>query len=518
MSKIFRLYKEGTETYEDWNNSPAFPYNSTSRDTIEDPDGATASHEITSIPSPFARIDLVKTAFKEVCKLDKETRRVALDGDTIFHKMVSDTLDVAEIFFNIDKFKGKIEVLKWEPNTMLSELEYSDTLGHKYLADALRKYLKSDAETYNFDKLKNIYLLNYIQGPDELNIIGATSPATLFFSNANDLNYIDDIFFGEDKPFDTDYQPLYKRDFEFVKYLFALRKSIENFAELFPEFDNYLSKTFSEIKDNLKRQELLNISSIELEQYATISVEDVQQNDIVEVLGHTLYKKSRTVSVLKSDFRIKVSKDVDDTPLVLPVESGNRYSDLQYMSGKWGNTNAAPFSDAETDLSKRILPFDGSILPYLTISDFLEDTIIRVPHTLNSENYFNGNIRIDEKELSYLLPIKPLLFKYFTIDEIKGSMKDGKSMLDMETLAGNSGVKVTLRIPIEGNNKIPYIEYTRLYYNNRAADIQFNEGGMTEFKFTGFIMPQIKFNNDLDAIYNISCMQSATGKKQVYFL
>ena len=64
MSKIFRLYKEGTTTYEDWNNSPSFPYNSASRDTIEDPDGASARHEITSIPSPFARIDLIKTAFK----------------------------------------------------------------------------------------------------------------------------------------------------------------------------------------------------------------------------------------------------------------------------------------------------------------------------------------------------------------------------------------------------------------------------------------------------------------------
>lgn len=86
MSKIFRLYKEGTTTYEDWNNSPAFPYNSASRDMIEDPDGASARHEITSIPSPFARIDLIKTAFKEVCKQDKKTRKSNLDGDTIFTK------------------------------------------------------------------------------------------------------------------------------------------------------------------------------------------------------------------------------------------------------------------------------------------------------------------------------------------------------------------------------------------------------------------------------------------------
>ncbi len=111
MSKIFRLYKEGTSTYEDWNNSPVFPYNSASRDTIEDPDGASARHEITSIPSPFARIDLIKTAFKEVCNRINTQERLNLDGKTIFHKMVSDTLDVAEIFFNLDKYTGKVEVI-----------------------------------------------------------------------------------------------------------------------------------------------------------------------------------------------------------------------------------------------------------------------------------------------------------------------------------------------------------------------------------------------------------------------
>ena len=130
--------------------------------------------------------------------------------------MVSDTLDVAEIFFNIDKFNGKVEIIKWDWSIMLTELDQSGISGHRYFADALRKYMSSDSKTYNFEALRNIYLLNYVEGPDELNIIGATSPATLFFSNANDLGYVNDIFFGEDKPFDSNYQPLYRRDFEFV--------------------------------------------------------------------------------------------------------------------------------------------------------------------------------------------------------------------------------------------------------------------------------------------------------------
>ena len=159
MSKIFRLYREGTTTYQGWNENPAFPYNSNARDTIEDPDGASAKNEITSIPSPFARIDLVKTAFKEVCRRASRDVR-ELDGNTIFHKMVSDSLDVGEIFFNI-------EIITWNPSLMIDALKNDKNTSHYYVADALQKYLISDAKTYNFDQLKNIYLLNYTNGPDE---------------------------------------------------------------------------------------------------------------------------------------------------------------------------------------------------------------------------------------------------------------------------------------------------------------------------------------------------------------
>lgn len=516
MSKIFRLYKEGASTYEDWNNSPAFPYNSASRDSIEDPDGASARHEITSIPSPFARIDLVKNAFKEVCKIDRRTRRAELDGNSIFHKMVSDTLDVAEIFFNIDKYNDKVEVLKWDPSIMLAELENSNIPGHKFLADALRKYMTSDANTYNFGNMKNIYLLNYLQGPDEINVIGATSPATLFFSNANDLSYVNDIYFGDDKPFDSEYQPLYKRDFEFVKYLFALRKSITNFAGFFPEFDTYLSETYKQISDQTKKNELNNISSNDLTDFDQISVVDVQQNDLVEVLGFTLYKKANRPVNTSSDFNILTNKNFETLPLVLPIDAGNRYADLQYTTAKWGNTNKAPFMEPESDLSRRILPFDGSMYPYLTISDFLEDSIVRIPHTLNEANYFNGHIKIEKQELAFLLPIKPLFFRFFTVEELKDNMRDGRPMFEMELLAGGS-VSVKLRIPIKGAGNISYIEYSRTYYNYNNADISNNAGNIVEMKFTGFIMPRIRFNNANDAIYNISCVQASSARNEFLF-
>ena len=326
MSKVFRLYKEGTTTYQDWNENTTFPYNSKSLDTIEDPDGASAKNEITSIPSPFARIDLVKTAFKEVCR--RAVRDVReLDGKTIFHKMVSDSLDVGEIFFNIDKFKSKIEIIAWDPSIMIQTLKNDNNVSHFYVGDALEKYLKSDAKTYNFGELKNIYLLNYINGTDELNIIGATSPATLFFCGANKLDNIKDIFFSNnDRPFDDDYVPLYRRDFDYIKAWWTLRKTIPYFSSLFPEIENYLNLTFKAITDQLIKNKLNEVTSATAKDFSLIDVQSHQQSNQVEVLGTALFKK-KVAEKIENEFTIRPEHSTMGTkPLVLPVESGNKYA------------------------------------------------------------------------------------------------------------------------------------------------------------------------------------------------
>lgn len=155
-----------------------------------------------------------------------------MEGNTIYHKTVSDVLDVGEIFFNYDKLSDIVEIIRWDPSR-IQQLKYSDSKGKRFLGEALETYLTSDKGTYNFDDKQSIYILNY-KGKNalhSLDIIGATSPATLFFSSANDLSYLaSEISFGTDHPFDKDYCPLFKRDFEYVKAWFVLRKAIPNFA------------------------------------------------------------------------------------------------------------------------------------------------------------------------------------------------------------------------------------------------------------------------------------------------
>lgn len=513
MSKVFRLYKEGAETYQEWNENPAFPYNSNARDTIEDPDGASAKNEITSIPSPFARIDLVKTAFKEVCRR-ASNKLEELEGNTIFHKMVSDSLDVGEIFFNIDKFKDQIEIITWDPSVMIDALKNDNNPGHFYVGDVLQKFLKSDARTYNFAQLRNIYLLNYKEGPDELNIIGATSPATLFFSGANSLEYIKDIFFAHnDRPFDGQYVPLHKRDFDYIKAWWTLRKTMPSFSNFFPEIEEYLNLTFRAIKDQGLRNNLNNITPASAKDFSSIDVQSTQQSNQVEVLGTILFKK-KTSSEIENEFTIRPERSITGLkPLVLPVEAGNKYASLQYANGAWGKENKAPYKPKIEEINRRSLPYDGTNFAYLTISDFLEDNIVKVPHTLNKKYFFDGNIKDVDQMTSFLLPIKPLYFKYFSIETLNSTMSDGKLAFEMETIAGGS-VNVYIRIPITGNKNINYIEYQRIYYTQRQADVSEtqNSGGMTTFDFTGIVMPSMKFQNEEDALYTVSCVSTFSNQ------
>ena len=235
MAKVLRLHKESNDNITDWGLSKR--YGKDVINQITDPTGADAKKEITSIPSPFARIDLAKNAFKWVVDSNN------LEGKTIHHKMVSDCLDVAELFFNFDKFSDKLEILVWDKDQEIAALKRSKNEEHRILGASLEMYLQQDASTYNFKDFDRIYLLNYI-GPDkpaQINIIGATSPATLFVSSANNLRYtsIHLKSNGQDLPFDDDYAALYQRDFAFQKYIYALRVNFGDakFAEYFPELD-----------------------------------------------------------------------------------------------------------------------------------------------------------------------------------------------------------------------------------------------------------------------------------------
>ncbi len=486
--KILRLYPGGVDTGSDWSNTQVIDANKIQN--ISDPEGETNKKEITSIPSPFARMDLTLTAFEKVVATGK------LDGNTIYHKMVSDSFDIGEIFFNIKKYSDKFQILFWDKNIHLGELINSSDEEHRAVGRTLEMYMDQDSKHYNFDKLQRIYMLNYIGPgkPARMNIVGATSPCTLFFSSANDLSYISEhIAFGNDKPFDGIFCTLKDRDFEYIKYLWAFRKNYRGFSRDFKAVNDYLDMTYDKLSYE-QQQHLDGISQDDLDNYEPVDLGSLSNS--VEILGHILHQRGAK-AVVGSGFEIQSHIYDGVKPLVLPIDAGNAYASLKYDNDKWSTTNKAPLYDINP-LEERTLPFVDTRHPYLTISDFLTDTIVRTPLEFNSDNYFDGNIK--NSQVSYLMPLTPLFFDFFTVDQLLGEVEGGKKMIEMRENAG--GVTVTLRIPIKGDRYINFIEYQRSYINDYMVTPEVNKGTIFDKEFGLGVYPFAKFV-DVDAHYRI---------------
>lgn len=531
MGHLFRINKSvgnSESTIVDWSNVPTTPYNHGFVDQIQD--STTTQKEITSIPSPFARIELVKEAFGKIIPesidmYSTEQLLKLLHGNTIYHKMVSDSLDVGQIFFSYPSMKDdKVEIKVWNKDDCLSELENSAEKAHQLLGKTLRMFFEQDSrgeDPYNFGKMEDIYILRY-KGTGKhssMHIIGATSPATLFFSTANDESALSEhLCFGEDYAFDSAYASLDQRDPDYIMYLFTFKYSDQYFSNNYPEVSKYLDAVYAVLNEDMKTK----LDSI---QYECLNTEEGDYIDkhyeklkinvsptseaIVEVNGrHLHYKKDE---VVKSDFMIAPSKStVSKMPLVLPVVNNGIYAKLNYCRGPLGKKIKAPFYD-EKSLSVRHLPGIGDQYPYLTISDFLEDKIIMLPSEVNKDRFFDGNFSSrDDSHQGYLLPIKPLFFDYFNAEDLMSDAPSGEHTIDIKTVA--SGVEVTLRIPIQKGE----VEYKRIYTLDVKADAKNNLGAIVVAPedFVVGLFPPIKFNNPSDAHYRIAILSDfALNKK-----
>lgn len=340
-------------------------------------------HQPTSIPSPFARIALVKTAFGEVA----EHGGNALAS---YQKIVSDSLDVAEIFFTFDKWKDKIEVIKWDKEKDLQKLS-----AHKHLYKTLNTFLLDDAQSYNFDKMECIYILKY-KATGEM--IGATSPCTLFFSSANELVDENGELFLIDKEKNkktfgaiqlsnnhkafTGIFPLHSRSWDFQKYLYTwVKANNENRTDgntpvsIFNEFVKYLDSQ----KQLSGRIQEINDLIVDFGSYEIFPAETP-----VEVCGKKFHKLNKNIT----------------------IES-------------------------------------------LTESDLMEDKIISLPYEINKESFFDGNMTNGR---CYILPLKEKFFEYFT-------SKDLEKLIKIE--GGQSTAKVILDLPVNGHTKKFEKEYRK---------------------------------------------------------
>ncbi len=497
MSKNFG-YANKSGSSKDW--SECDPYDDDEIKAIKDPEGGSEISMPPAIPSPFARIDLVKTAFRNIVKsptLKAHTEKGVVQASKNDEKLVSDCLDLAELLFDSDSIPNELKIIPWDKDVELAKLKAASDK-HRRFAETLELYLDQDKKAYNFDLLRRLYLIEY-----NYKIIGCTSPSTLFFATANDLSHAQMKLTGNDILFDEKYAPLYGRDAEFQKYFYLLFNTHPILKKRMKEFGTYLDENKKLISDPKLLREINEIergNPEELrEQYNTVYEElnTGPTGSEVEVFGIGL-RKRKSENVVKhisdnSDFRINSIKiPADNKPLVLQNDFSQNWI---YAKDKWHGFKV-PYVESN-DVKSRRLPEINIPYPFLTVSDFLEPYLIRLVYPVNSDKFFDGNLKNDivggDLSKGYILPLKKEFFDYFDAGDLIGSAA-GKPRLSLNQNVGGA-VKVTLKIPVAKAGE--YIALERTYYKPddeqpRRADEENNKGAIVEHQVGLTLFPFIK--------------------------
>jgi hypothetical protein len=440
MAKVYRLHEgqEGTG----WFRSN--PFSAEQLSTI-----ITDGNDIaTSIPSPFARIDLVKTAFQWVANNN-------IEGNTANHKLVSDALDVAQLFYASENFNDLIDIYAWDPNARFETLidnGNNNNDRHRRFAATLRLFWDQD-RVYNFNHVNRLYFLVNHQNQ---RIIGGTSPATMFFASP-DINNIAEnlnIRIGGDRLFDDNYASLNQRENSFIEYIYTLSQR-DSFALYFPEVYSYLER----IRENHLDGELLNRVNNNNNAYETCPV-DGNPDDTCEILGIQLgiQRLGREPIQQTSDFIIQSHYNPQDyNPLVIPNEIFNPPEPWTYTTENifWDPNTEVPVSNNE-EPDDSILP--GQRVPYYWLSsgNFFEEYIIKLPYEIDDTKFITcGSTR-------YLLPLTPTFFKYFRADDVHNYLTI------TEQIAGT--VVAELNIPVRRGN----ITFRKSYndHQNNVRDLK----------------------------------------------
>ncbi|MBR3726091.1 MAG: hypothetical protein IKN21_00580, partial [Prevotella sp.] len=223
-------------------------YNADEIDMIDDPNGGLSQQPRTAIPSPFAQMDLVKNAFK---RLSMHSR---LQGEAMDEKLVSNALDVAQLFFNYSELRNQLRIVEWNRDTQLEMLKNSPQ--HKLLGETIEMFLEQDKEAFNFDRMDRIYFLVYGN-----QVVGSTSPVTLFMATPNAREGRFPIPVEQNVNLFDLWRPLHQRDQKFVKYLYALFTAYPDLKKWCGELNGYLIASLPLLPPTLQNEILKEVGN-----------------------------------------------------------------------------------------------------------------------------------------------------------------------------------------------------------------------------------------------------------------
>lgn len=455
----------------------------------------------TSIPTPFARVFLFKTAFEMV-----NGSPDGADDNSAYGKLVSECLDFLEFIYG---YGDAIEVKSWNVDSNISALKGSASKGHQVLGKSLENFALNLG-------VKDIYLI-YYNGV----LIGGTSPFTLVYTSPNwqrVKNITNACGLAGNQLF-PDYSqpnvvatPLHKRDLGFrtmlTRYYVAFR-NVPGMRDT--SFFKYIYRNQNMYDEEMKKYfaDITGPSPYDVamfrNDYACVKA-NMTQIDILGMGGaSTLFlattaPEPATDATISDDYKIAATVDNGNVncPLVL-FEGG--ITGATYVAGKPLPNGIDIVRNPDEQLDSRILPGGQNIkYPYLTDTDFLQEKIIKVGYKVDTSNFMTFGIQTAGNG-DYLLPLRKEIFEYFKPSDFVDDSVQGLSIKLVEL--NEETVKVHLTIPVQFKDR-PYIELVHTYYKDDIVELKnypnvFSVGIFPSYRILGNAVPNIYSVLVLDA-------------------
>lgn len=457
----------------------------------------------TSIPSIFARIFLFRGAFEALSGCPMATL-MGVNSDT---KLVSECLDLIEFLYQHGN-DPKLVVKHWNAAGQIRALRDDAYSEHTKLAKVLEDEIALHPE------LNDIFLFfwkDVTSGdmtPREF-LIGGTSPYTLVFTSPNWQRCVTKNSFSFQRlngntMFDTSgIESLRSRDSEFKDMLYSLRMAYHGtLTNQSREFLGYITTIWND--EGNPTPTANNPASFLV---AFNCVRDNVGADVYSAQLPLCYKlvvpTASGYEIIPKSGRYANYTANDGTAVTLPrplALNSNGLNGVLYVGKATWNAGSCRINEAVIrgqEMHQRMLPGAmGVQYPFLIWSDFLEDKIIKLPYTVNSNSFetaFNGDTQ-------YILPLKRNFFKYFNIEDINQVACKGTNKRLVEIIAEGADVTVTINVPIaDATHKVITLE--KKYSGEDIVDGNF---------LLGFF-PFYRSNND--AMNRYSIMNCGSGAR-----
>lgn len=462
MSKVFRIYSGGQEGSH-WFDSIAM--SSTQIEAISDREWSGGRFP-TSIPSPFARIDLVNNAFNKIGRGTSPS----VNGDSDAHLLVSDALDVAQLFFDYPFFRREISIERVKLDDVMDNLRQSGDPLHCQFEKTLSLYLSGehDRDYFQFSDVPDLFVLRY-RGQ----IVGGTNGLTWFFASSRADKFrehgLNGITFGQKVPLDGHPRSLIERDDTFIRYVFFLRNSIKSSSGV----EAYLARCLKELHEAGRSDFANELATLRTE---PVGLEPLFTNGAtgatVSLHGRQLYCRGKVTEV-QSDLRLGTSNDLEgqgDGPIVIPW--GDEYNHVpergtfRYGSDFWNPDWKDILQRYNPNLNEgeSVLPHIHINEKWIGIDNVLDGTLYKMNYSLDPNRAYTLG-----PQGEYLFPIKKEFLDYFSVEEVS-------KMLSLEKLAGD-WVEVTVMIPVQ-NGK--FIQFVKRYSKNPSVNSSGSAGTIVD--------------------------------------